>query len=354
MPGQFAWRFFVLLLIVTTLLFGYLVRPIATPLFLAATLAGVLWPVHKRWARRLGERRGASAASFVLAIIVVVVGPSVAFSTFAISEGSKGAAFVAKMARNESIADALGHLPPSIGDPAKRLLERLPVSDDRLTDTLKDHVASQGASAAAAVGGALSATGSFLFQATMMLIALYFLLLQGDRLVAWIDELSPLRPGQTRELMAEFKRVSYAVVLSTIVTAAVQAIAALTGYLIARVPHPLFFAGVTFVVAFIPAVGAGSVCLAVALLVFLTGHSYAALFLAVWALLVVSLVDNLVKPLLIRAGMQMNGAVVFFALIGGLAAFGGVGLLLGPLIVTLLLALLHMYQRDFKGSMDRT
>jgi predicted PurR-regulated permease PerM len=92
--------------------------------------------------------------------------------------------------------------------------------------------------------------------------------------------------------------------------------------------------------AFIPAVGAGAVCLGVALLVFLPGHPYAAFFLAVWGLTVVRLVDNPVKPLLSKAGMQMNGAVVFFSLIGGLAAFGGVGLPLRPLILTLLLALL--------------
>jgi predicted PurR-regulated permease PerM len=120
-------------------------------------------------------------------------------------------------------------------------------------------------------------------------------------------------------------------------------------FLALMVPHPLFFAGVTFLAAFIPAVGAGTVCLVVALIVFLTGHPYAALFLAIWGLTIVGLVDNLVKPLLIKAGMQMNGAVVFFSLIGGLAAFGGVGLLLGPLIVSLLLALLRIYRRDFKS-----
>jgi predicted PurR-regulated permease PerM len=174
--------------------------------------------------------------------------------------------------------------------------------------------------------------------------------LQGDQLVAWLDDLSPLGRGQTGELFAEFKRISYAVILSTIITSAVQAVAALIGYLIARVPNPLFFTALTFLAAFIPAVGAGVVCLAVSLLVFLTGHPYAALFLAAWGLIVVSLVDNLIKPLLIKAGMQMNGAVVFFSLIGGLAAFGGVGLLLGPLIVTFLLSLLRIYSRDLKAA----
>ena len=215
---------------------------------------------------------------------------------------------------------------------------------------MQERLSAQGGKAAAAVGAALSATGSLVFQAAMMLIALYFMLVQGGELVAWLDGLSPLKPGQTRELLSEFKKVSFAVIMSTVITAAVQAVAALVGYLIAKVPHPILFAGVTFFAALIPAIGAGAVCLVAALLLYVTGHPYMAIFLASWGLIVVGLVDNMVKPLLIKAGMEMRGAVVFFALVGGLGAFGTVGLLLGPLVVAFFLALLRMYQRDFKAE----
>ncbi|HTU63476.1 MAG TPA: AI-2E family transporter, partial [Polyangiales bacterium] len=77
----------------------------------------------------------------------------------------------------------------------------------------------------------------------------------------------------------------------------------------------------------------------------ITGHPYLALFLAIWAVTVVALVDNVVKPILIRGGMNMPGAVVFFALIGGLGAFGPVGLVLGPMIVAFFVALVRIYQR---------
>jgi predicted PurR-regulated permease PerM len=147
--------------------------------------------------------------------------------------------------------------------------------------------------------------------------------------------------------------VSYSVIVSTVVTAAVQALAALVGFFIAQVPNPIFFGLITFIVAFIPAIGAGVACLAAALLVFITGHPYMAIFLAAWGLVVVGLVDNVVKPLLIRRGMELHGAVVFFSLIGGLSAFGAVGLLLGPLVVAMFLALLRMYHRDFSPSQRR-
>jgi predicted PurR-regulated permease PerM len=160
----------------------------------------------------------------------------------------------------------------------------------------------------------------------------------------------PLGKGQTRELLTEFKKVSYAVVVATLVTAAAQAAAALIGFLIAQVPHPIFFATITFFGAFIPAIGAATFSLLAALILLVTGHPYFALFLAIWSVTVVALIDNVVKPIVVRGGMNMPGAVVFFSLIGGLGAFGPIGLMLGPLTIAFFVALLRIYRRDVGGE----
>jgi predicted PurR-regulated permease PerM len=149
-----------------------------------------------------------------------------------------------------------------------------------------------------------------------------------------------------REILVEFRKVSGAVMFSSLATAAVQALAALAGYLIARVPHPFFFAFVTFLVAFVPAVGAAGVVLLAAGLLAVTGHNVAAIFLVIWALAVVGLVDNIIKPVLVKRGLELHGAIVFFALLGGLAVFGTIGLLLGPLIVAFFLALVRIHRRE--------
>ena len=95
------------------------------------------------------------------------------------------------------------------------------------------------------------------------------------------------------------------------------------------------------------AIGAAGVCLFAALILLATGHPYMSLFLAIWGVAVVGLIDNVVKPLLIKGELEMGGAVVFFALIGGIGAFGMVGLLIGPLAVATFLTLLRMYRRDY-------
>jgi predicted PurR-regulated permease PerM len=257
-------------------------------------------------------------------------------SAFVVNEASAGATFLEGLVRGERAVELIAALPEGLRAGATGALERLPQA--------------QGARAAAAGWAAVLATGQFFLQTALMLIALFFLLLQGDALVRWLDQVLPLRRGQTRELIAEFKAVSYAVVASTLITAAVQTAAALIGFLIARVPHPGFFAIITFLCAIIPAAGAASVCLLAAVILLLTGHPYMAIFLSIWGAVVVGLVDNVVKPLLLKDGMHMPGAIVFFALLGGLAAFGVIGLLVGPLVASLFVALLRMYERDFAAK----
>ncbi|MES1206260.1 MAG: AI-2E family transporter [Pseudomonadota bacterium] len=346
-----ARRFFFILLSAATVLLAAVVKPLASALFLGAVFAGVLWPLHKKFSKKLRGRRAVSAGVFVAGVVLVIVGPLIALSAVVVKEASEGLKFVSTTVRSEGVTGLVERLPPAVQKMAKQGLARLPgEAGGDLDQTVQNQVSSQGGKAALAVGAAVKATGSLVFQAAMMLIALFFLLVEGGTFVKWLDSVSPLRPGQTHEILNEFKKVSYAVIMSTVITAAVQAAAALIGYFIARVPNPLFFAGMTFFVAFIPAVGAASVCLVAAGFLFVTGHPYMALFLALWGVIVVGLVDNVVKPLLARAGMEMHGSVVFFALIGGLGAFGTVGLLIGPLAVALFLTLLRIYQRDFKGA----
>jgi len=157
---------------------------------------------------------------------------------------------------------------------------------------------------------------------------------------------APLAPGQFRELVGEFRRTAVSVLVATVVTALIQALAGLLGFLLAGVPGPVFATFVTFLVALVPAVGGTVVVLAVAALQWATGHPWPALFLAVWGVGVVSTVDTFARPALLKDGLDLPIGIVFLALMGGVAAFGVVGVILGPLVVTFLMAALRIWRRD--------
>jgi len=347
------WVFIGLILLSLTLV-AVVGRPFAEAFFLAAVLAGTLYRWQDRLSERLGGRRNVAASLLCVAVAIAILGPIAGVGAYAVKESVAGVRFVTETVRSEGMTGLLDRLPASLRELGHDVVARLPMEPSELDEALQKQGADQGKKAAGVVTTALASTGAALLQTGMMLIALFFLLVDGGKLVSWIEQVSPLKPGQALELLREFRRVSGSVLISSIATAGVQAAAALVGYLIAGVPHPLFFTVITFFMAFIPAVGGGGVALLAALLLVVQGKVWLALFLAVWAVFVVGLVDNLVKPLLAKRGMQMHGAIVFFSLLGGLAAFGTVGLLLGPLIVSAFLALVRIYQRDFVGESARS
>jgi predicted PurR-regulated permease PerM len=335
--------FFLVLLVGAAILLGAVIAPMSSELLLAVVLAGVLRPVEVWLTKRFRGRRALAAGIITLLLVVILVGPLAMLITVVVRDGSDGVRFILGAVHSPKVADIVGWLPDSARDFVLDAIDRLP----RDLNDVVGQISAQGNTAATAVGASVVATGSFLFHGALMLIALFFSLTHGEEMVNWLDSVSPLAPGQTRELLATSKKVSFSIIVSTIVTSAVQAVAALIGFYIAQVPSPIFLASVTFLAAFIPAVGASVVSLLAALLLYVTGHPYMAIFLSVWGLVVVGLVDNVIKPLLIKRGMEVHGAVVFFSLVGGLAAFGAIGLLIGPLVVSMFLSMLAMYHRDF-------
>jgi predicted PurR-regulated permease PerM len=342
--AQTARRILVVLAVLAILLVAFVASPFATAFLLAAVIAGALSSAMERLTRAFRGRRALAGGLLTFSVLAAVVVPVAAFAATLVAQAVEGWTWLRDTLASQGVSALLAYLPGAIRPRAEQLLKELPAAIERLPQAAASH----SGEAAAAVGGVLSATGGFLFQSAMMLIALFFLLVDGPRLVAWLQDVVPLKRGQLPELLGDFRRVAVAVIVSTLATAGVQAVVSFGGYLLARVPSPIFFALATFLCALIPALGAAIAVILVALLMLATGHTLAAAFLAVWGIVVVGLVDNVVKPLFMRGGMEIHGAVIFFSLLGGLAVFGPIGLVAGPLAVAFLIAVIRIYGRDFE------
>lgn len=342
MSDVHARRLLVLLVLAALALTAAIARPFWVPLFWAAVGSAVLQPAMDWLSRRVGGRRQIAAALLVLGVLVLVLLPVGTMSTVLVKEILDGIAWVRSTIQSEGVLGLAGHLPVPLQRVAREIIEAFPEPQEALQRLAGEH----GTAAAAAVGGALVATGSALLQAALMLVALFFLLVDGGRLVSFIDANVPLRPGQLRALLEDFRRTSVSALGATIGTAAIQSVLAAVGYLIARAPNVLFLGLATFVVALIPGLGATVMVVLVGLLFLATGKLGGGIFILAWAVLV-GLSDNVVRPLLLRGGLSLHGGAVFFALLGGLAAFGAsVGLLLGPLVLTFLVSALRMYRSE--------
>jgi predicted PurR-regulated permease PerM len=333
----------VLLAVVLTAL---IIRPFWAAFFVAAVLAAAFRPWMEKLSAKFRGRRHLAAAILTLVVLLAIVLPIAGLGTVLVTQAIEAVAWLRRALEYEGIWGLIRRLPGPIEDLARRGLAALPNPGQQVQELAQQ----QGGRAAGAVGTFLSATGSLVFQATMMLISFFFFLTDGRKLIHFIGESLPLRRGQFHELVDDFRKTSVSVLFSTVGTAGIQALTGLVAYLIGRVPNAIFLTLVTFLVALIPAVGGASVVVIVGLVQMATGHMWSGIFLVAWGVVVVSLVDNFARPLLLKGGMELHGGLVFFALLGGLSVWGTVGLVLGPLVLTFLIAVVRLYRRDYGGG----
>src|SRR5262249_51157636 len=192
------------------------------------------------------------------------------------------------------------------------------------------------------VVGALNA----LVGLAVTLFLLFFFLRDGDRMVATTVRLIPLPPERRDHLMDHIGAVVRAVVFGSLLTALVQGVLVAVGFKMVGLPSPVVFGAVAAVAALIPLVGTALVWVPAAGALFLQGRWVAALVLMGWSVAVVSSADNVVRPLFISGRAQISTLPVFLGLLGGVSAFGPIGLVLGPVVLALTLALLRFAEES--------
>ncbi len=330
------------LLILSLILCWLVIRPFAAAIFMASVLAVTFYPWRRRLTARLGGRRTLATLIITLGLALALVLPVVTLGVVAAREAADTFDSLHHVMAEQGVEGLIRLVPQPMQGWIHRVWEQMPRKDQNA-----EFIFDLERRGARLIPGLLNWAGQIVGQTALMLVALFFMLLDGSKLAGWMSVVSPLPGRVVRELFTEFRTVSSTVLLGSVVTAGAQAALALVGYLIARAPNASFLALATFFLGLVPALGAGGFSFLIAIYLYLTGHVGAAIFLAAWSALVVGMVDNVIKPMVIKGGMAMHGAVVFFALLGGLTAFGPVGLVLGPLSVSLLLAVVRIYQRDF-------
>ena len=196
-------------------------------------------------------------------------------------------------------------------------------------------------------------TSQFLFKIVfngmIMMVAVYFFLLDGSKMIEAFKFLSPLDDRHEQELIDEFGKVSRAVVVATLTAAAAQGILAGIGYYFAGVGAVFLLTMLAGVLALVPFVGAGSVWIPTCLYLYLVDDRLVpAILLAIWGAGVVSTIDNLIKPLILHGQSNIHPLFALLSVLGGVSALGPIGILVGPMVVAFLQTLLAILQRELK------
>ncbi|MGB9485666.1 MAG: AI-2E family transporter [Terriglobia bacterium] len=341
------------LLIVLVIVLYYVFRilePFLPALAWAAILATVFHPLFSALSRRLRHPRWASAVSCVLLTVVIVL-PAM-FLLFMLAEQSVGAyrmlearVAVGGPASFETVRKTssyqwflartkrVGMPEPDLGAVAAKVI-----------GIVSEFLVSRSASI-------FSGITHFVVNFFVMIFALYYLLLRGPGILHELRQLSPLRPEHEEKIIEKFRAITRATLGGSLATALIHGTAGGVIFFFFGLPSPLLWGAVMAVLSLVPVVGTALVWAPVVVYYVLTGAVWKGIILLVVFVGVVGTVDNLVKPVLIRRGTEIDTFWIFLSVLGGIGVFGFLGLFLGPFLLTLCLVLVEIYKVEFRDEL---
>ncbi len=183
------------------------------------------------------------------------------------------------------------------------------------------------------------------FNAFILLIALFYMLKDGSRVRSILTRLSPLNDAYDDMIFAKLERAINSVIRGSLVVACAQGILTGLGFFLFGIPNPALWGSVAAIASLIPGVGTALVVVPGIIYLFATGSTAFALGFLVWGIVAVGLIDNFLGPKIIQHGVEIHEFLILLSVVGGLSFFGPIGLILGPLALSLLLALLDIYKQ---------
>lgn len=318
-------------------------RPFLIPVMLAAIFVVFTHPMQGWFERRLRGHRSISAALsttvLFLGFIVPVTGLLLLVLREAVEVFPQVRDFLQGIDASKLMGPDswMGRLLPA------RAAELLPTA----TETLSRLGGALGALAGSVLTGLASTTVTAAVNGFLMIVSVYYLYLDGPELLHRLMRLIPMNDEYERALFKEFRSTVIAVFFGTAVVAVVQGALTWLVLAIVGVSSAVLWGFIATVLSFLPMVGPALVWLPAAIILFVGGNTWQGIVVAAWGTLVISIVDNILRPLLVKGRLRLHPLMVFLTLFGGLVVFGAIGFVLGPIIASLCMVLLRIWERDF-------
>ena len=333
------WLALGLLLVLGVYLCWQMVRPFLNVVLWALVLGVVFQPVHRRLLARM-RKPGWAAAVSTLLVIVTILGP-ITMVTVAVVDELRDTA-----RRLETDPLQLFSFDSPLFGPMLRWIDQW-VDIERfqsptfVREQLEGWTGTLANRTIGVVGGAVAV----IVQMLLVVFTLFYLFRDGAALRSAIDDMVPLERSQTRDVLARTNEVIGATVYGVIVIALIQGLLGAFIFWALGLPSPLLWGVVMFFLSMIPMAGAFLVWGPAALFLAFTGAWTRAIILVGWGILVVGSIDNVLSPKLVGQRTRLHELIVFFSVLGGLEVFGVLGLVLGPVVVAITLALIEMVRQ---------
>ena len=335
----YSYYFLLLGITVSLIIIYFIIRPFFDPLILAAVFAFIFHPLYKKLLPVFGEKKSVASFFTTMIVMILIMLPLVLLGTQILKEASQTYQFLVGEKGTVSTGSVNGLITQI------RTALRIPAD----FEINLNQYARQGLELLIAnLGAIFSSFAKILLNAFVFVIALYFLLKDGGKLKDYLVALSPLADKDDELVILRLKSSVAAVVKGNLMIGVVQGFLVGIGFTIFGVPNAALWGVIAAVASLIPGFGTSLITVPTIIFLFLTGRVINAVGLLLWAATAVGLIDNLLGPKLIGHGLKIHPLAIFLSVLGGLAFFGPLGFLLGPLTISICLALIDIYL-SFRG-----
>ncbi|MFA6171881.1 MAG: AI-2E family transporter [Patescibacteria group bacterium] len=337
-------RAFLLLMLAGILYLCYLVfSPFLADIIVAGVLATILHPLYIKLSVLLKGRKKTAALIICLAVILIAVA---IISNLIIYSAQK------LIETYGNISNFISHdgLDPLLNN---RYLHQLGVNlDNNLRTYLFDALGKVNQWLITGATSLIAGTTNFIFSLALIILSMFFFLIDGENMLKRIMRWTPLPNKYDQKIFRKFKDVSQSAVLSTILNAAAQGFFAGLGFWV--VGLPAFLGGIlTSVFSLVPYVGAGLVWFPAAVYLLLAGKIWQGIFMIAWGTGGISIIDNVIRAYIIKEKAQVHPLFIIFSILGGVAFFGFWGIIFGPLIISLAVTILHIYEIEYESILEK-
>ncbi len=320
------------------LLLAYLVYLIFEPFLVALAWAAVLvvfsYPAYTRLARRWGPTAAAAASTAGVTLILIV--PTLLVMAAFVREGVDAAHSI-------QLGMASGHF-GWINDLWTRIQLKFPDANPTDLATLLHRYAEQAAGyLASQLGTVLRHTAVFLFHLSVAILAMFYLFRDGDSIVLRLHEVLPFEEAHRERMLREGRDLIIVSVTSSLAAAAAHGVLGGLAFTLTGISSPIFWGVMMGFFSLVPVVGSAVIWIPAAIGLMIGGHLGRGILLAIICGVIVSVVDNVIRPWLISGRAEMGGLVIFISILGGIAVFGMLGVVLGPIVVATAASLLDLY-----------
>jgi predicted PurR-regulated permease PerM len=335
---------FLVFVTAATLYLSFLIaRPFLTPIVTATLLAIAIYPLFLRMSRHFRNRTGAAMLATLLVLIAIVL-PTVLIVERLAHETT---ALYGWLNEKKSMEGGWREYAGSVIDPPLEwAAARTGVSQQQLKDaalvrlqTVSTALLNWAKSLAVNIGGTIVNT-------VIMLLTLFFLLRDGERIRDRIGSILPLEAHRYQQLIQTISASIAANMYGVLAVSVAQGTLGAIGYAIAGLPSVMLWSVATALLSMVPLAGAASVWVTASIYLIAIGHWGKAIFMLAWGAGVISTADNIVRPLVLSGRVKLHTLLIFFSLLGGVKAFGIIGLFTGPIIVSVAMALLEILEEE--------